>query len=173
MPSVLVGARAGTRDPLFWRWHRHIDNIYVKWENLLGPRDFSDDMPPVTVRNMDLILAFTDVLLEVNKDGVNDTWFKFANEKFGGKYFNKDVSNLPVVTKTLQTKMKTRDYVWLEDGQDHEMIQYAYPRDWIWFIRAQNDSPQVIKIFFFYLLRNLGNFTDDYYYYQSIYIYFL
>ncbi|GBC10125.1 hypothetical protein RclHR1_09360003 [Rhizophagus clarus] len=147
-PSVLVGARAGTRDPLFWRWHRHIDNIYVKWQNLLGPRNFSDDMPPVTIREKDLILSFTDILLDVNKDGVNDTWVKYANEKFGGKYFDKDLSNHPVVTKTLQTKMKIRDYVWLEDGQDHEKIQYLYPRDWIWFIRAQNDSPNPVTLTF-------------------------
>ncbi|CAB4416789.1 unnamed protein product [Rhizophagus irregularis] len=78
VPSVLVGARAGTRDPLFWRWHRHIDNIYAKWQNFLGSRDFSDDMPPVTIREKDIILSFTDILLEVDKSGVNDTdwiWF--------------------------------------------------------------------------------------------------
>ncbi|PKY28325.1 Di-copper centre-containing protein [Rhizophagus irregularis] len=147
-PSVLFGARAGTRDPLFWRWHRHIDNIYAKWQNLLGPRDFNDDIPPVTIREKDIILSFTDILLVVDKSGVNDTWVKYANEKFGGKYFDKDLSNHLMVTKTLQTKMKIRDYVWLEDGQDHEKIQHLYPRDWIWFIRAQNDSPKPVILTF-------------------------
>ncbi|CAI2183907.1 18324_t:CDS:2 [Funneliformis geosporum] len=147
-PSVLVGARAGTRDPLFWRWHRHLDNIYLKWQFLLGPRNFSDDIPPITFREKDLILAFTDELLKVNKTGLNDTWVKYANETFGGENFDKDVSNLPVVTKTLETKMKIRDYVWLEDGLDKERIQYLYPRDWIWFMRVQNNSPMPATVTF-------------------------
>ncbi|GBC08823.1 hypothetical protein RclHR1_08400001 [Rhizophagus clarus] len=148
VPGVLVGPRAGLRDPLFWRWHRHVDDIYAKWQNLLGPRNFSGDIPPVTIRKKDIILSFTDILLEVDKDGVNDTWVKYAKENFGGKHFDKDLSSHPVVTKTLQTKMKIRDYIWLEDGQDHEKIQYLYPRDWIWFIRAQNDSPKPVTLTF-------------------------
>ncbi|CAG8734399.1 2731_t:CDS:2, partial [Funneliformis mosseae] len=147
-PSVLVGARAGTRDPLFWRWHRHLDNIYLKWQFLLGPRNYSDDIPPITIREKDLILAFTDELIKVNETGVNDTWVKYANETFGGENFDKDVSNLPVVTKTLETKMKIRDYVWLEDGMDTERIQYLYPRDWIWFMRVQNNSPKPATVTF-------------------------
>lgn len=113
----------------------------------MGPRDFSDDTPPITIRDNDLILAFTDVLLKEDKRGVNDTWARYANKNFGERHFNDDVSDHPVVTKTLQTKMKIRDYVWLEDGQDHEMIQYLYPRDWIWFMRVRNNSPKVSFFF--------------------------
>src|SRR5205085_3845650 len=66
-PGVLVGARAGCRDPLFWRWHRHIDNIYVKWQTRLGFNAFSNDIPPVKIGNDDIFLAFKDELFNLDQ----------------------------------------------------------------------------------------------------------
>ncbi|RIB29711.1 hypothetical protein C2G38_2154654 [Gigaspora rosea] len=112
-PSVLVGARAGTRDPLFWRCHRQIDNIYKKWQDAL---DFHHDAPTR--------------ILEVDPDGRKDNWLCLANKMFGGDNFDRDLSNSTFVTNELHTKMKNRILVWREDNYDHENITYLYPRDW-------------------------------------------
>ncbi|CAG8468876.1 11206_t:CDS:2 [Acaulospora colombiana] len=138
-PSVLVGARAGLRDPLFWMWHRHLDNLYLKFQNNLGPNDLLQDSPNVTIRSTDVYLAFTDVLLKVAPNGRKDDWQAFGDKTFGGSKFDLDCSNETVVTKELQTKMKNRTLVWREDNYDKENITYVYPRDWYYFFRVKND----------------------------------
>ncbi|CAG8479122.1 4357_t:CDS:2 [Acaulospora morrowiae] len=138
-PSVLVGARAGLRDPLFWRWHRHLDNIFLRWQNHLGPNDFLSEAPNVTIRTTDIYFSFTDVLLKVAPDGKKDEWQAYANKLFGGNYFDVDRSNVTVVTSELHTKMKNRILVWREDNFDKENITYVYPRDWQYFIRVKNN----------------------------------
>ncbi|CAG8620821.1 4646_t:CDS:2, partial [Acaulospora colombiana] len=138
-PSVLVGARAGLRDPLFWMWHRHLDNIFVRWQNHLGPNDFQNDAPNVTIRTTDVYLAFTDLLIKIAPEGVNDEWQSFGDKTFGGDYFDIEISNETVITSELQTKMKSRTLVWREDNFDEENITYVYPRDWQYFIRVKND----------------------------------
>ncbi|CAG8447547.1 3403_t:CDS:10 [Dentiscutata erythropus] len=147
-PSVLVGARAGTRDPLFWRWHRHIDNIYKKWQDALGPSDFHHDAPNVTIRPHDIYFAFTDVLLEAYPEGRKDNWQSFANKIFGGDNFDRDLSNSTFITNELHTKMKNRILVWREDNYDKENITYLYPRDWQYFIRVRNDKNETIAVTF-------------------------
>ncbi|CAG8707679.1 23740_t:CDS:10 [Cetraspora pellucida] len=124
------------RDPLFWRWHRHIDNIYKKWQDSLGPADYHHDAPNVTIKQTDIYFAFTDVLLEVYPEGQKDNWLSFANQIFGGDNFDRDLSNSTFVTNELHTKMKNRILVWREDNYDQENITYLYPRDWQYFIRT-------------------------------------
>ncbi|CAG8756772.1 24213_t:CDS:2 [Gigaspora margarita] len=143
-PSVLVGARAGLRDPLFWRWHRHLDNIYLRWQNYLGPSDFHHDAPNVTIRATDIILSFTDVLLKVYPDGQNDEWSEFGKNTFGGNNFDVNFTNSPIVTNEFHTKMKYRKYVWREDKNDEENISYLFPRDWHYFLRVTNEIDVVI-----------------------------
>lgn len=54
MGHGLIGDRAGVmlatetaiRDPAFWRWHRHIDDLNFGYQESLPPHDFSD-RPPV------------------------------------------------------------------------------------------------------------------------------
>ncbi|CAG8521935.1 10701_t:CDS:2, partial [Scutellospora calospora] len=137
-PSVLVGARAGTRDQLFWRWHRHIDNIFDKWQTKLGPSDFHHDAPNVTIKHTDIFLVFTDVLLDASVTTDLD-FLEFGKLTFGGENFEKDLSNNSYVTDVLYTKMKNRTLVWREDLYEEENITYLYPRDWQYFFRVRND----------------------------------
>lgn len=136
---MLVGARGGLRDPLFWRWHRHLDNLYNKFQTNLGPNNFSDDCPNVTIRADDIYFSFTDVLLKTAPEGKEDVWQAFGTKTFGGDNFNKSLHNLTFVTSELQTKMKNRTYTWLEDNYDKENISYVYPRDWHYFFRVENN----------------------------------
>lgn len=43
-PSVAI------RDPVFWRWHKHIDDINTAWQDTQPPYDFSD-APAVVLRD--------------------------------------------------------------------------------------------------------------------------
>ena len=36
MPAVAI------RDPVFWRWHKHIDDISIAWQETQPPYDFTD-----------------------------------------------------------------------------------------------------------------------------------
>ncbi|CAG8436977.1 2944_t:CDS:2 [Diversispora eburnea] len=159
--NVLVGARGGLRDPLFWRWHRHLDSIYLRFQNKLGPNNFSDDSPNVTIRTTDIFLSFTDVLLETAPDGKADGWQAFGDKTFGGDKFDTDLSNLTVVTSELQTKMKNRTYTWLEDNFDKENITYVFPRDWQYFFRVENNVgiTSIITIRIFIVPAVLANST--------------
>ncbi|KAF0546110.1 Di-copper centre-containing protein [Gigaspora margarita] len=137
--GVLTGPRAGIRDPLFLKWHRYVDNIFLRWQNYLGPSDFHYDAPNVTIRTTDIILSFTDVLLKVYPDGQKDEWSEFGKKTFGGSNFDVDFTNRPIVTNEFHTKMKYREYVWREDLFDKENISYVFPRDWHYFLRVTNE----------------------------------
>ncbi|CAG8446558.1 17457_t:CDS:2 [Dentiscutata erythropus] len=138
-PSVLVGARGGIRDPVFCMWHRHLDDLYVRWQDYLGPSDFHHDAPNVTIRTTDIILSFTDVLLKVYPDGQKDEWSEFGKKTFGDNNFDVDFTNSLIVTNEFHTKMKYREYVWREDMSNKENISYVFPRDWHYFLRVTNE----------------------------------
>lgn len=44
---------AAIRDPVFWRWHRHVDDIHFSYQDQLEPHPF-DDMPPVRIASLGL-----------------------------------------------------------------------------------------------------------------------
>lgn len=48
--GVMNDPAVAIRDPVFWRWHRNIDDISVRWQNGRDPYDFAD-APPVLVRD--------------------------------------------------------------------------------------------------------------------------
>jgi hypothetical protein len=48
--GVMVAPSAAIRDPIFWRWHKHIDDINAAWQDTQSPYDFAD-APPVVLRD--------------------------------------------------------------------------------------------------------------------------
>ena len=72
--GVMNSPPVAIRDPIFWRWHRHIDNINAAWQNTQPSYDFSD-APPVVLRDtlsgMPALWASPDVLL-VSTAGLHD-----------------------------------------------------------------------------------------------------
>jgi hypothetical protein len=73
--GVMNSPPVAIRDPIFWRWHRHIDNIHTAWQNTQSPYDFTD-APPVVLRDAlsgtPVPWASPDVLL-VSTAGLHDT----------------------------------------------------------------------------------------------------
>ncbi|CAG8556074.1 16503_t:CDS:2 [Dentiscutata erythropus] len=144
-PGVMIDTRTASRDPVFWRWHRHVDEVYSRWQNKQAPYDFSD-APPVVIKSNDIILAWKDKLLDADKNGNADGWFSYAQKAFGGANFDADVSSNSVVTNELQTEMKTRNFVWLEDDNNTQVVNYLYPREYFYFFRVQNTTNKNLDI---------------------------
>lgn len=47
---MMVSPVVAIRDPIFWRWHKHIDDVNVGWQDAQPSYDFSD-APPVVLRD--------------------------------------------------------------------------------------------------------------------------
>lgn len=70
--GVMNNPVVAIRDPIFWRWHKHIDNLAASWADAQTPNPF-DDGPPVQMRNTldggaaawaspDIVLVASDAL---------------------------------------------------------------------------------------------------------------
>src|SRR5207244_664860 len=68
--GVMSDTATAIRDPVFYRWHKHIDDFSFRWQERQTSNDFSD-APPVLIRknlpggtlenqSPDIILAFKD-----------------------------------------------------------------------------------------------------------------
>ena len=47
-PGVMANTATAIRDPIFWRWHKHIDNFNIRYQDAQPPNDFSDAPVGVT-----------------------------------------------------------------------------------------------------------------------------
>jgi len=138
-PGVMHSPRVAARDPVFWRWHRHMDDLFNKWQDTLSPNDFSD-APPVNIRDGDIILAFKDKL-PITHDATQDKQAtEFGEKTFGGNNFDKDPSSNKIVTHELQTKMKHRKWTMVEDSGATVDIEYLFPREYYYYFRVENTS---------------------------------
>ncbi|CAB4478324.1 unnamed protein product [Rhizophagus irregularis] len=135
--GVMTQTRVAARDPVFWRWHRHIDNLINTWEEKQEPNDFSNS-PPVGIQ--DVILVFKDKLPINYGETQDDEAAAFGEQTFGGENFDTDVSDNKYVTHELQTKMKSRIFVYTEDSQLPEKIDYLFPREFYYYFRVENTS---------------------------------
>ncbi|CAG8447883.1 7699_t:CDS:2 [Acaulospora morrowiae] len=142
-PGVMIEPRTAVRDPVFFRWHREVDNVYSRWENRQSPHDFHADAPPVIIKQDGVILAFKDKLLEADSKGSSDDWLNYAKKTFG---FDANLSNNPVITNELQTEMKTRNFVWVEDDKSETKLTYLYPREFYYFFRVENTTNSRVDI---------------------------
>jgi tyrosinase len=136
-PGVMYDTRTAARDPAFWRWHRHIDNLINTWEEKQGPNDFSNS-PPVNLQ--DVILVFKDKLPINHGETQDEEATAFGEQTFGGENFDTDVSNSEYVTDELQTKMKSRTWTHIEDSGLSEEIDYLFPREFYYYFRVENTS---------------------------------
>ncbi|CAG8515850.1 23477_t:CDS:2 [Cetraspora pellucida] len=71
---------------------------------------------------------------------------KWGEQTFGGHNFHKEHGHHS--TDVLETKMKQRKHVWLEDDQSTQIIEYLFPREWYYFFRIENTSNRNITVTF-------------------------
>src|SRR6266516_1123053 len=152
VPGVMYETRTAIRDPIFFRWHKHIDDISSTWQETQDPNDFSD-APQVLIRkglngatpehqSPDIILCFKDVILPQRGDDSDAAWQAFGEKNFGGVNWNKDFSASDITTGELQTSLRQRQFVFGEDDNKTETISYLYPREFFYFLRVENQLAQ-------------------------------
>ena len=148
IPGVMSETRTAIRDPIFFRWHKHVDDISFTWQETRVPDNFAD-APQVLMRkglngatpehqSSDIILCFKDVILPQGGDDSDATWQAFGETNFGGANWDKDFSASDKTTGELQTAMRQRQFVFTEDDNKTETISYLYPREFFYFLRVEN-----------------------------------
>lgn len=161
VPGVMNTPVTAIRDPIFFRWHKHIDDLSFLWQQRQPPNVFSD-APPVLIRkglgsntpqhrSPDIILCFKDVVLPLVPDDSDASWQAFGETTFGGANWNTDFSSSKTTTAQLQTTMRKRLFVFTEDNNRTETISYLYPREFFYFLRVENqlneDKDVTVRIF--------------------------
>lgn len=155
--GVMSRPTTAIRDPIFFRWHKHIDDISFKWQEQQAPIDFSD-APQVLMRkgldgaapehqSPDIILCFKDKVLSPGSPGSDDSddfWQRYGETNFGGANWDEDFSSSGTTTGELQTTMRTRQIIISPPEGDNqpEPISYLYPREFFYFLRVENLSNQ-------------------------------
>jgi tyrosinase len=143
--GVMLDTSVAIRDPIFYRWHRRIDDTVFAWQEKQTAQSFSD-APNVTLRDVLSGAAAEgkspDVLV-VAADQVTGDAQAFGDAKFGGANWTKDPKESGVVTDVLKTQMKRRTVAGAE-------VQYLDHEDFWYFIRAENGGAEqtvTVRIF--------------------------
>ncbi len=124
------------RDPVFYRWHRQIDEINYQWQERQDPQAFTSK-PKVTLRDTvdgsKTEGKSPDVCIcSASKIPAGTTPQAFGDQNFGGAKWNIDPAQSGVSTDVLGTTMKTRTI-------DGKPAPYLDHEDFFYFIRVNND----------------------------------
>jgi hypothetical protein len=157
-PGVMRSTDTAMRDPVFYRWHRHVDDFFAMWQDRhQPPHDFSDAPQGVVIRkglpgwpagtSPDILLCLQASIPGSSQPGFDGRLF--AQNTFGAPTWDRPRSGFPMLTEQLITRMRSQN-VTLPDGTtvakpfgDHD--------DYSYFIRAENtssqDRPVTVRIF--------------------------
>ncbi|HEX7317613.1 MAG TPA: tyrosinase family protein [Pyrinomonadaceae bacterium] len=151
-PGVMIDTATAIRDPVFWRWHRHVDDMSFRWQETRNANDFSD-APPARVRKSldgspggnqspDIILAFKKSIVDASGQPADGQ--AFGESAFGGNNWDTDFSAGGAATDTLETAMLRRD-IELPNGQKVP-ITYLDQTEFAYFIRVENLADAVTDV---------------------------
>lgn len=113
--GVMANTATAIRDPIFWRWHRLIDDSAFSWQESQGPRDFTkqpDAPPPVAIADKGLIIANAIALAHAGFTDFSDEEAGEAKAQtlFGEGHWETDYSSAAPATSQLTTQMATRTW---------------------------------------------------------------
>jgi len=160
-PGVMSSIATAVRDPIFWRWHKHVDSVFRDWQETQPPYDFSD-APSVRIRKSgDGVTAASPDIILCLRDDLPDEFDgkELGSEAFGysddpernnwDEDFASSTVTLPggeTVTTTgeLRTEMLRRTINLVDsDGEPlPEGIDYLSHNDFFYFIRVENLSDE-------------------------------
>ncbi|CAG8713702.1 5173_t:CDS:2, partial [Acaulospora morrowiae] len=144
--GVMSNNAVASRDPMFYRWHTYVDNLFTKFQHKLGPNHFRPDDVPVRIPHNGIFFVFKDKIANATPANIATVASQFA-----ATIKDKDPHN---ATNILETKMKIRDYEWREGGEDDgeitdiSKIEYLFPREWYYFFRVENPTSQDVNVTF-------------------------
>ena len=154
LPGVMASPATAARDPLFFRWHRHVDDILDAWQSThLPPHDLSDG-PRVLIRKWlgdGLAPAHQspDILLCLDKDLPEAASPDFDGQRWGeatfaGDYWTSPPPAFRLSSQMLRTRM-VQHPVRLPDGR--EVLKPRLEHDpFHFFLRVENQLPREQKV---------------------------
>ena len=162
--GVMAQTATAVRDPVFFRWHKNIDNFSFSWQDSRKPESF-DDAPNVLIRSAyddspDIIICDTKQLARVG-DEVNLSDQQIGNLAFGGANWDADFSNGKGVINvngtdvTIDTVDRIDNYlkranliVKATAGKPSYEIPYEFlnHKQYSFFIRLENQLPVSTKV---------------------------
>src|SRR5919109_69046 len=156
LQGVMIDPSVAIRDPVFWRWHKLIDNVAAAWQDAQPVRDFEaeeDAPPPVTIRGRDIIVSRAGALGLGDLTDV-EAGQAFGEEHFGGDNWDRDFADVPPATATLETHMTRRPWNGGEIDYLDLVDEFAY------FLRVENpgDEAQQVTVRIFIAAEE---FADD------------
>lgn len=151
-PGVIGFVQTAIRDPLFYRWHRQIDDVSYTWQQRQPKHDLASDAPPVVIRKS-LGAAVTlgaspDVMVALAKDVPGSASAAFDGQAWaesfaGGAHWSTDLRTVAPATDTLHTRMDktTIDY---PGGQ--ATIDYLRHEPFFYVFRFDNTSAHAVAL---------------------------
>jgi hypothetical protein len=134
------------RDPVFYRWHRFIDDLFVtEWQEKQPAQNFGDAPAGISLRDETggghtKSGASPDVIVVRAADVIGDPQL-FGEQKFGGENWAKDPDQSGVAHGKLETRMKNR----VVDGDPVEELDHD---DFFTFFRVDNSAAAAKKVTF-------------------------
>ena len=129
-PGVMWTTGTAIMDPVFYRWHRHIDDQLFRWQEKQPPHDLSD--APAAVASPPL-LVFGDKVPQASRSGAPlQTW---ARRTFGGAKWGDTFDGSDKVTAELETGFRTRP-------SPAGPLDYLDHRDFLYVLRLENSRAQ-------------------------------
>jgi tyrosinase len=137
--TVMANPNVAMTTPIFYRWHRAIDDYGFAWQERQPPFTWSGVTPQVVVRRSlsgtnttvspDVILTLRSLITDIDKPGFDLTAFGEAH--FGGAAFDSQ-ADADLNSSVLQTTMIPDAFM----GEDRLQIK----DHWVYFIRLRNSS---------------------------------
>src|SRR4051794_11472768 len=156
-PGVMAFVQTAIRDPLFYRWHRHIDNFSYAWQQRQPAHRLDVDAPPVVIRKSpaenEVGGDSPDVMLALARDipGSDQPAFDgqaWAEEFAGGAAWTTDIRSRPPSTDTLLTRI---DSTTIEHDGGTTPIVYLRHEPFFYVFRFENraaeDVPLTVRVF--------------------------
>lgn len=146
--GVMRTPQVAIRDPVFWEWHKHVDDFYAAWQENKGAQSFTD-RPMVRLRKQfdpengrasspDILLAFEDQLPAAAAGDGLQAW---ARETFGGGHWDEE----PGGTDTLETSMLQRQLT-LADRVTTVPLEHLTHRPFVYVFRIENQVDRPVQV---------------------------
>lgn len=156
--GVMARPETSFRDPIFFRWHKAIDDLSFTWQEIQPANDFSDG-PQVRIRSgldaqgllwsPDIVLCDRDQVEALRETGL--TMDAIAQGAFGGPNWRNDYSagEAAWVCESVECRLATVDRVrtfMARDRISYEGVDYHY--DYLnhqpvtFFLRLENKHPE-------------------------------
>ncbi|GAC1394290.1 MAG: hypothetical protein NVS4B11_31750 [Ktedonobacteraceae bacterium] len=153
--GVILDTATAIRDPVFYRWHKHIDDFSFRWQEKQAPNNFSD-APPVLIRkslNATTSSQSPDIILACRDDGSgngpvipgssdpNFAGQSYGQQQFGGANWNTDFSASATTTNELHTRMLQRN-ITTGTGNTVTINYLDQDKEFFYFLRVENQAAQ-------------------------------